>query len=65
MYLQNISNLNAAHSVVDLAARAAYTIGFHLEPPEDIPRHQQELRRVVWWGLYVLDTKLSIKLGRP
>ena len=44
IYLQNISNLNAAHGAISLAVRAAYTIGFHLEQPCHIPRPQQELR---------------------
>jgi hypothetical protein len=65
IYLQNIANFNAAHNALALAVRIAYTIGLHLEPPEDIPRPHQEIRRRIWWGLYVLDVKLSVELGRP
>lgn len=65
VYLQNLSNLNAAQLALTVAVRAAFTIGLHLEPPDDIPRHQQEIRRRIWWGLYVLDVKLGVELGRP
>lgn len=30
-----------------------------------LPLHEQEERRRLWWAVYVLDSKVSMKLGRP
>lgn len=47
------------------AVRTAYMLGLHLEPSEMLPRPEKELRKRLWWAVYVLETKISIKLGRP
>ena len=57
------------HNMVDnscaLAVRIAYMLGLHLEPPKTMSLKEQEKRRRLWWAVYVLDSKISMKLGRP
>jgi hypothetical protein len=45
--------------------RAAYMLGLHLDPPRDLPLRERESRKRLWWTLYVLDSKVGMKLGRP
>ncbi|KAI0428684.1 fungal-specific transcription factor domain-containing protein [Xylaria sp. FL1042] len=56
---------NMADSTCALAVRTAYMLGLHLEPPIDIPKRQREIRKRLWWALYIQDSKFSMKLGRP
>lgn len=56
---------NMCHIALCLATRSAHMIGLHLEPPVDLPAANQELRKRVWWTLYILESKTSMKLGRP
>ncbi|KAI1345861.1 fungal-specific transcription factor domain-containing protein [Xylaria sp. FL0043] len=56
---------NMADSTCALAVRTAYMLGLHLEPPTEIPKRQRELRKRLWWALYIQDSKFSMKLGRP
>ncbi|OTB01197.1 hypothetical protein M426DRAFT_323706 [Hypoxylon sp. CI-4A] len=56
---------NMADSTCTLAVRTAYMLGLHLEPPPELPQKERELRKRLWWTLYVLDSKTSMKLGRP
>ncbi len=65
IYLCNASFHNTAHSILALAIRTAQTLGLHLEPPEDMPRVQRELRKRLWWILYALETQGCMELGRP
>lgn len=65
IYLCNASFQNMAHSTLALAIRTAQIIGLHLEPSEDLPRNQRELRKRLWWTLYALEIKTCMKLGRP
>lgn len=64
-YLCNASFQNMAHSTLALAVRTAHILGLHLEPPEDMPRPQRELRKRLWWTLYTVESKTCMKLGRP
>ena len=64
-YLCNASFQNMAHSTLALAVRTAQMLGLHLEPAEDIPRKDRELRKRIWWTLYSVETKTCMKLGRP
>ncbi len=64
-YLCNASFQNMAHSTLALAVRTAHILGLHLEPPEDMPRNQRELRKRLWWTLYAVESKTCMKLGRP
>ncbi|RAK84159.1 hypothetical protein BO79DRAFT_203392 [Aspergillus costaricaensis CBS 115574] len=65
VYLCNASFQNMAHTTLALAVRTAHILGLHLDPPEDLPRPQQELRRRIWWTLYTVESKTCMKLGRP
>ncbi|KAI2624546.1 fungal-specific transcription factor domain-containing protein [Hypomontagnella submonticulosa] len=56
---------NMADSTCTLAVRTAYMLGLHLDPPPEMPQREREMRKRLWWTLYVLDSKLSMKLGRP
>ena len=65
IYLCCASFQNMADSTCSLAVRTAYMLGLHLEPPQTMPRRERETRKRLWWTLYVLETKMSMKLGRP
>ena len=65
VYLCNASYQNTAHSMSALAVRTAHILGLHLEPPADLPRPEREFRKRLWWTLYAVETKTSMKLGRP
>lgn len=45
--------------------RVAHVIGLHTEPTLDMTAGEKELRRRLWWTLWMTDTKMSMKLGRP
>jgi hypothetical protein len=65
IYLCCGSFINMADSACGLAVRTAYMIGLHLDPPTSVQDAERELRRRLWWTLYVLESKMSMKLGRP
>ena len=65
IYLCCASFQNMADSTFGLAVRTAYMLGLHLEPPQSMPRRERETRKRLWWTLYVMETKTSMKLGRP
>jgi hypothetical protein len=65
-YLHASLELNHCWTVVGLAVRAAQELGLHLDPAQ-FTAHivEQEIRKRVWWGCFVLDRQISIKVGRP
>jgi Fungal specific transcription factor domain len=65
IYLCGGSFHNMVDSSCSLAVRTAYMLGLHLEPPQTLSKREQEKRRRLWWAVYVLDSKTSMKLGRP
>ena len=65
IYLCCASFQNMADSTCCLAVRTAYMLGLHLEPSQSMPRRERETRKRLWWTLYVLETKMSMNLGRP
>jgi len=65
LYLRNASFLNMAHQALAVAVRIAHILGLHLEPSDDLPRTQKELRKRLWWLLYSLESKACMSLGRP
>ncbi|KKK21425.1 hypothetical protein P175DRAFT_0559 [Aspergillus ochraceoroseus IBT 24754] len=65
IYLCYGSFQNMSDNACGLAVRTAFMLGLHLEPPESVPRRERELRKRIWWILYVLESNRSIKLGRP
>lgn len=56
---------NMADSACGLAVRTAYMLGLHLEPPPTLSLREREVRKRTWWSLYILDSKIGMKLGRP
>lgn len=65
-YLQGTNNLNKCWSVVGLCIRLAHGMGLHLDPSRwQISHVEQEFRRRLWWGCYVVDCMLSLRYGRP
>ncbi|KAN0092389.1 Fungal specific transcription factor domain containing protein [Hyaloscypha variabilis] len=65
LYLCGGSFHNMVDSSSALAVRTAYMLGLHLDPPKTMSLKEQEKRRRLWWAVYVLDSKISMKLGRP
>lgn len=56
---------NMADSACGQAVRAAYMLGLHLDPPDTLSLREREMRKRLWWALYLLDSKIGMKLGRP
>ena len=65
MYLQNCPYLDLAYTTLGVAIRIAQTLGLHLEQPGDLSQYESELRKRIWYGLYIIDTRISAQLGRP
>ncbi|RDW82837.1 hypothetical protein BP6252_03949 [Coleophoma cylindrospora] len=65
IYLCGGSFHNMVGTSSGLAVSIAYILGLHLEPPQDMPEREQEQRRRLWWAVALLDSKTSMKLGRP
>ncbi|ORY55702.1 lactose regulatory protein LAC9 [Pseudomassariella vexata] len=57
---------NTGSNFLGLATRMALSLGLHRELPDwDINCLQREMRRRVWWGLYMFDSGASTTFGRP
>ncbi|KAI1654612.1 fungal-specific transcription factor domain-containing protein [Daldinia decipiens] len=56
---------NMADSTLAVTARTAQMLGLHLPPPQSMPQREREMRKRLWWSIYVAETKTSMKLGRP
>jgi hypothetical protein len=65
VYVCCASFQNTAHHLLAMAVRVGYTLGLHLEPPETMPWSERELRKRLWWTLFVNESKTCMKLGRP
>ncbi|KAM5386757.1 hypothetical protein ACJZ2D_000050 [Fusarium nematophilum] len=65
VYLGNASFQNMAQSMLGAAVRTAHALGLHVEPPVDLPPAQREARNRMWWTLFVFETRVCIRLGRP
>lgn len=65
-YLHGSLDLNTCWTVVGLAIRMAQGLGLHLDPSDFTTEIiEQEIRKRVWWGCFVMDRILSMKVGRP
>lgn len=57
---------NTGSNFLGLATRMALSLGLHRELPDwDINILQREMRRRVWWGLYIFDSGAATTFGRP
>ncbi|KAI1154390.1 fungal-specific transcription factor domain-containing protein [Nemania diffusa] len=65
IWLSCASFQNMACNTLALAANMAHMLGLHLPAPHGMPRREMEMRKRLWWSIYVLDTKISMNLGRP
>ncbi|KAK6353069.1 hypothetical protein TWF696_005059 [Orbilia brochopaga] len=64
VYLTEINCKSAAWTWLGSTIRIAQDIGLHRESGP-WPVIEGEMRRRVWWGVYVWDRLLSIEMGRP
>lgn len=65
-YTQKRNKPNTGWNYLGLAVRMALSLGLHKEFPEwKISLLQREMRRRVWWGIYIFDSGASITFGRP
>ncbi len=65
-YLHSSLELEHAWIVIGLAIRLAQGLGLHLNVGNFTTSVvEQEVRKRVWWGCFVFDRILSMKVGRP
>ncbi|EXJ61553.1 hypothetical protein A1O7_01981 [Cladophialophora yegresii CBS 114405] len=56
---------NTGWNFLGLATRMGLSLGLHCEHPSwNVPVLQQEMRRRVWWGLFMFDSGASTTFGR-
>ncbi|KAL4972403.1 fungal-specific transcription factor domain-containing protein [Aspergillus desertorum] len=65
IYLCGGSFHNMMDNAVNIAVRTAYILGLHVDPPSSMPEPEREMRRRLWWAVYLMDSKAGMKLGRP
>lgn len=65
IFLCSASFQNTSDSTCAMAVRTAHMLGLHLDPPQNMPRKEREMRKRLWWALFSLDSKIAMKLGRP
>ncbi|KAF5535207.1 transcriptional regulatory [Fusarium phyllophilum] len=65
IYLANASYQNMAQNMLGVAVRAAYTLGLHIEPENDLPTKEREARKRAWCVMFMFETRSCIRLGRP
>ncbi|KAJ5580310.1 Transcription factor [Penicillium hispanicum] len=70
-YCHYISQPNLAYSLLGAALRMAATLGLHKEfaasrqIPSPARLASMDLKRRVWWSIFVMDTWAGMTLGRP
>ncbi|KAI9284109.1 fungal-specific transcription factor domain-containing protein [Umbelopsis sp. AD052] len=69
MYFEHshdIEETSARWFIAGVAIRMAQDLGLHLSPTRwNIPKHEIELRRRLWYSTYLMDRWVSAELGRP
>lgn len=64
-YTQKRNKPNTGWNYLGLAVRMALSLGLHRELPEwKLSLLQREMRRRVWWGLFIFDSGASTTFGR-
>ncbi|OBT70469.1 hypothetical protein VE03_00270 [Pseudogymnoascus sp. 23342-1-I1] len=65
-YTQRQNKPNTSWNYQGLAVRMALSLGLHKEfPAWNISLLDREIRRRVWWFLYIVDSGASMTFGRP
>lgn len=65
-YAQKRDKPNTGWNYLGLAVRTAMSLGLHRELPSwNITLLQREMRRRVWWGVYIFDSGAAKTFGRP
>lgn len=65
VYLCAATFHNMSDSTCAAAVRTAYVLGLHTDPPDSTSVQEGELRKRLWWALFIMDSKIGIKYGRP
>ncbi|KAF9008701.1 fungal-specific transcription factor domain-containing protein [Cyathus striatus] len=65
-FLCSVNCLPQAWILIGQAVRAGQDLGLHRSPRRLlITSIEKEMRRKIWWGVYILDRMLALALGRP
>lgn len=65
-YAQKRNKPNTGWNYLGLAVRMAMSLGLHKEfPGWKISLLQREIRRRLWWGVYIFDSGAAKTFGRP
>ncbi|KAI5776724.1 fungal-specific transcription factor domain-containing protein [Geopyxis carbonaria] len=66
-YLQKRDNPNTGYNCLGMAMRMALGLGLHRDIAEGKGRNTlgMEIRRRIWWTLYIFDVGASVTFGRP
>jgi transcriptional regulatory protein GAL4 len=65
-YAQKRNKPNTGWNFLGLAVRMAMSLGLHKEfPGWKISLLQREMRRRLWWGVYIFDSGAAKTFGRP
>lgn len=63
---QKLNKPNTGSNFLGLATRMALSLGLHRELPDwEIGLLNREMRRRVWWGLFMFDSGAATTFGRP
>ncbi|OTB04097.1 hypothetical protein M426DRAFT_59204 [Hypoxylon sp. CI-4A] len=65
LVLNEMNLKSAAWTWLGSAVRSAQDLSLHLEVAGIHSRVEADMRRRVWWTIYVVDRTLSVELGRP
>jgi transcriptional regulatory protein GAL4 len=64
-YAQKRNKPNTGWNYLGLGVRMALSLGLHRELPDwNISLLEKEIRRRVWWGLFIFDSGASMTFGR-
>ncbi|WPH04746.1 Hypothetical protein R9X50_00764100 [Acrodontium crateriforme] len=64
-YAQKMNRPNTGWNYLGIAVRMAMSLGLHREFPNwNLSLFQREMRRRVWWGMFIFDSGASVTFGR-
>lgn len=64
-FVQKRNKPNTGWNFLGVAVRMALSLGLHRELPDwNISLLQREMRRRLWWGLFIFDSGASVTFGR-